>query len=158
MEVYANTRDEKFWKKVADMTLGFVRSGFWGVAWSKGGGGFRYSKFAYGTFLMAFEPDSRLLFGGSFGGIKSKPQKLFYWDLGDPLQRFQKIDEARHPEFEGIYQRDFTKGKVLVNPTLLKSGVVRLERGYYDPGMDAEVKEIQIEPLTAAILLTPAAE
>jgi len=155
MEMYANTRDERAWRQVADMTLDFARSGFWGVAWSKGGGGSLYRQFAYGTFLLAYHPDSRLLFGAGFGGVNSRPDKLFYWDLGEPLQRFRKIDEARHGKVEGVYCRDFTKGKVLVHPTPANAITVKLSREYYDPDTGRPVREVRLAPFTAKILLIP---
>ena len=37
MEMYANTRDERAWRQIADMTLDFARSDFWGVAGRKAG-------------------------------------------------------------------------------------------------------------------------
>lgn len=153
MEMYANTRNLKAWKQVADMTLDFARSGFWGVAWSKGGGGSRYRRFAYGTFLLAFDPDGRLLFGASFGTLGARPDRFFYWDLGEPLSRFRKIDEARHSEIEGLYSRSFTKGMVLVNPSPAQRRSVELPRPYYDPDLEADVREIRLDPLTAKILL-----
>ena len=153
MEMYANTRDERAWQQVADMTLDFVLSGFWGVAWSKGGGGSRYRQFAYGTFLLAYEPDSRLLFGAGFGGVSSRPDRVFYWNLGEPLQRFRRIDEGRHGEVEGVYCRDFTEGKVLVHPTSANAITVRLSREYYDPDSGRPVREVRLAPFTAKILL-----
>lgn len=152
MENYANTRDERAWRQVADMTLDFARSGFWGVAWSKGSGESRYRQFAYGTFLLAYDPDSRLLFGASFG-VSRRPDKLFYWDLGQPLERYRRIDEARHAKVEGVYCRDFTKGKVLVHPTPANAVTVKLSREYYDSDTGRPVSEVRLAPFTAKILL-----
>jgi len=158
MEMYANTRDERAWQQVADMTLDFARSGFWGVAWSKGSGGSRYRQFAYGTFLLAYEKNSRLLFGAAFGGVSSRPDRLFYWDLGEPLERFRRIKEARSSDVDGCYCRDFSKGKVLVNPAPVASITIKLSGEYYDPNSGRHVKEFRLAPLSAKILLISPAD
>jgi hypothetical protein len=159
MELYANTRSEREWRLLVAMTLDMVKNDFRAVAWAKGERqlGTNYLRFAYGTYLMAYEPGARLLFG--FGhGVRAKPPAFLYWDLGQPLKRLSNIADAKHPSQPGIYHREFSKARVLVNPEPRPGGPVTLEREFYDPDADALVREVTMAPLSAKLLLIPATD
>jgi len=156
MELYAGTRSEREWRPLVTMTLDMVRNDFRAVAWAKGErqSGTNYLRFAYGTYLMAYEPGARLLFG--FGnGVRAKPPAFLYWDLGKPLST---VDDARHPAQPGLYQREFSKARVLVNPEPRPCGPIALDREFYDPDTAGLVREVRLAPLSARILLLPATE
>jgi hypothetical protein len=141
------------------MTLDMVKNDFRAVAWAKGErqSGTNYLRFAYGTYLMAYEPGARLLFG--FGhGVRAKPPAFLYSDLGQPLRRLSNIADAKHPSQPGVYQREFSKARVLVNPEPKPGGPVTLEREFYDPDTASFLREVRLAPLSAKILLIPATD
>ena len=91
MENYAQTASEKEWREEVLATLDAVKHGWQLITWSKGTGGAEsraYRLFAYATFLMAWEPDAQLWFGGQWGGPHQAPDNFFYHQLGRPLEHF----------------------------------------------------------------------
>lgn len=156
MEMYANhLGNEKAWIQTADMTLDFVNSKFNGVAWSKGSNTMDYRRFSYATYLLGYKPGAELYFAiGEGGGLLSKPRDLFYYDLGEPTQEFQKIAEAEVKDVKGLYSRDFTKGKVVINPGM-EPKQMTLDKEYVDSATGKMVKELELEGNRAAILFLP---
>jgi len=154
MEMYANHRgNEPAWIQTANMTLDFVTSDFNGVAWSKGRDDMDYRRFSYATYLLAYEPDADLYFAiGEGGGLLSKPRDLFYYDLGQPTQSFKTIDEAEVKD--GLYARDFTNGKVVVNPGM-EPQTLELDKPYIDSSTGETIEELSLRGNTAAVLLLP---
>jgi len=156
MEMYAATRgNEEAWKLTANMTLDFVSSGFSGVAWSKGRDVNGYRLFSYATYLLAYRPGAALYFAiGQEGSLLKKPRNLLYWDLGSPKQTFKKIEEAESKQVKGLYVRDFTKGKVVVNPGSSAKTIV-FEQDYLDVATGQKVRRRELPRNSAAILLLP---
>ncbi|OPZ15781.1 MAG: hypothetical protein BWZ10_01670 [candidate division BRC1 bacterium ADurb.BinA364] len=153
MEMYASAPNEEQWREIVDMTLDFVRSDFWGVAWAKGGRG-KYWQFAYGTFLLAYRPGARLMFApGESGGLPNKPAEFLYWDLGEPLETFDSAEDARHAHAKGVFCRRFAKGLVLVNPSTAASETVHLDGEFYDPETRSWIAQTAIEGKAAKLLL-----
>jgi len=165
IENYAFTKAEEPWRKVVDCSIDFVRSDFWGIAWTKAGKmGLEsiydnrtkiYEQFAYGTFLMAFEPGCRFLFGrgGEGHSIYTPLDQVYYIDLGQPLERFARAEEAAVKEHPGLYRRRFAKGIVLVNPTQNEIGRVALDGRMFDADVNEEVQEVALPPYTAKVLV-----
>jgi len=159
MEMYANHRgNAAAWIQTADMTLDIVRSKFHGVAWSKGRNDLDYRRFSYATYLLAYEPDAELYFAiGEGGGLTQRPHDLFYYDLGEPVERFTRIAEAELAEAKGIYSRHFTRARILVNPGL-EARTVSLEKPYINTTNGELVRDLELAGNTAAILLAPLAK
>ncbi|MCX7014412.1 MAG: hypothetical protein NTW86_17990 [Candidatus Sumerlaeota bacterium] len=156
MEFYVHVNSEAQWREVAEMTLDMVRNNFWGVAWAKSEGKKMagYRQYAYCTYLMAYEPGSRLLFGAQWP-LLGRPDEMLYWDVGEPSQHFQSIDEAKRADAPGVYERQFAKGLVLVNATPEKSKSVRLGKEYYDPETANVASEVALGPFSGKLLLAP---
>ncbi len=158
MEMYANTRGvEPAWVATADMTLDFVRSGFRGVAWAKGAAPGDYRRFAYATYLMAYEPGAKVLFTPGGNGLLNRVPRLYYIDLGKPTVRFTKIAEAESKVAEGVYMRPFTKGLVVVNPGRSEKRLT-LETPYIDTATDQIVRQLTLRGNSAVILASPRAD
>jgi len=157
MEVYANTTNPEWWRNTVSMTLDFVKNDFWGVAWSKGGQErlADYRRFAYSTFLLAFEPGRKrpLMFArGEGDSLLGEMEDYFYYDLGRPIVTYESVDSARHPQVEGVYHRSFENGYVVVNASGDEHSVA-LEQAMHDPEQGAAVESVTLQPWTAAILL-----
>jgi hypothetical protein len=158
MEMYANHRGNAgAWVQTADMTLDMVRSGFHAVAWSKGRNDSDYRRFSYATYLLAYEPGAELYFAiGEGGSLLKRPADLYYYELGEPQQRFQRIAEAELPDAKGVYSRQFARARVLVNPGK-DAARVTLAEEYLDAVTLQPVREVALEGNQAAILLRPPA-
>ena len=156
MEMYANHRgNAAAWVQTADMTLDMVRSKFHGVAWSKGRNDLDYRRFSYATYLLAYELDAELYFAiGEGGALTERPRDLFYYDLGEPLERFSRIAEAELPNARGVYSRRFSHARVLVNPGKQRH-TVTLEKTYVDSASGELIREVALPGNSAAILLAP---
>lgn len=154
MENYADTTDENAWRELVTATLDVVKNNFWTIAWAKGAKrpNPHYLKFAYGTYLMSYEPGARLLFGQG-NGVLSKPPAFVYWDLGKPTKRLTTMEDARHPAAAGIYQRDFEKALILVNPTMKTSAAIVLPQKLWDAETRHEVNSVTLPGLSAKILM-----
>lgn len=154
MENYAIVRDERDWIQVANMTLDFINSDFDGVAWSKTKDPMdQYHLFAYCTYLLAWKPREKLMFGGQWIRDNTRPEKFFYYDLGGPRQDFNKIAEAAMAGTTGVYSREFEKGTVIVNPSATEQKIP-LDKRFFNPSGGLWVNEITLPSQQAAILLT----
>jgi len=155
IENYANVRDESAWRETVETTLDFVKSGFTGVAWSKAQGqqnSPRYRLFAYATFLMAWQPEAKLMFGGGWGPGR-RPDEFHCWDLAAPSEHFAKVDDAQRPDAPGVYQRKFRKGLVLVNTRNRNAASIRLEGRWLAPETQTAVDTIELPAMSAKLLL-----
>lgn len=67
-----------------------------------------WHKYSLATFLLGYVPGHAYF---TFRTDKNMTLASDYWDIeiGDPLGSYAKVD--------GVYQRDFAEGRVLVNPT-----------------------------------------
>jgi len=84
--------------------------------------------FCLASYLMAKEQGIHTYFSFSYGETNPEYNTLLDIDLGAPTQSYQKIHN------DGLYQRVFAKGKVLVNPTDNKTFTdIDLGGTYRDP-------------------------
>ncbi len=152
MENYAQGHND--WPTLVDQTIDMAKN-FQGVAWSKGQDVNGYRLFSYATYLLAYEPKGRLYFAISEGtGLLKKPQSMFYCDLGEPQQHFDKAADAAMSGHAGIYARKFAKGLVLVNAAAQASSI-DLDSELIDIDNGQSVKSVSIGAYNAKILLMP---
>jgi hypothetical protein len=69
----------------------------------------KWRRFALGSFLIATNGKSYFFFSSSFGASRVADHAWYHTRLGSPL--------GRHRKKQGVYTRNFTRGKVIVNPT-----------------------------------------
>jgi len=159
MEMYvggAQARAEKGWRISAAATQDWVQNNFGGVAWSKGADFNNYRLFSYATYLMAYEPGAKLKFCISEAtGLLSKPQSMFYLDLGKPLQHFKSIDEAKMAGQNGLYARDFEYAKLFMNVGVSEIGPIALGKEYIDIQTGQRISALSIPKGQAKLLALP---
>jgi len=158
MENYGKTTGEKEWREELLATLDAVKHGWRLIAWSKGSGGAgsgAYRLFAYATFLLAWEPDAQLWFGGKWGGVHQAPDGFLYHELGRPLEHFATPDEAALTDVPGVYVRRYEHGLVLVNAGIARDRVVTLDSALIDPDSSRAMQEVTLPAMSAKILMKP---
>jgi hypothetical protein len=74
-------------------------------------------------------------------------QQLSAIDLGEPLDLFSFIDNA--------YQRDWEKGRVIVNPSDDATVEINLDQSYQDAATGETVTAVTLPPKSGKILLIP---
>jgi hypothetical protein len=166
------------WFQTMDMVFDMVANDYRGVAWTKGLGMTpTYQHFAYATYLIAYEQDSELYFGidpdpadpqtpsiypdiprPDFQSVVPDPPDYVYWDLGRPAESFTDVAQAELAEAPGVYGREFTCGRVLVNPDATRTPQVNLNRSYYDAVAEEQVTSVTLAPRSATVLLDPCSD
>jgi hypothetical protein len=101
-----------------------------------------WQQFALGTFLMAANGTSSFTFSGAPGTPRTTAFPVYQTQLGEPLDPYTKVD--------GIYQRSFVNGLVLLN-TSSPATTVNLPGQYYE-GSGTPVTSVVVNPDTAIIL------
>ncbi len=99
-------------------------------------------QFALASFLLGDDGRHRFTFSYGRGQNALTPQPLNETRLGQPLGRYANID--------GAYQRSFTKGRVLVNPT--DATVTVALGGTYTTPAGVRVSSVTLAPHTGSIL------
>jgi hypothetical protein len=100
-----------------------------------------WHRYALGTFLLGYQPGAAYF---TFRTDHTLTSPSPYWDvqIGDPVDAYAKAG--------GVYQRSFTNGRVLVNPTTAPA-TVNLGGSYVD--LDGgTVTTVTLQPHTAEIL------
>ena len=158
IENYAEDRTEEDWQNTIDVSLDMVKNNYWTMALSKGLNlpaekRKEYRLFAYGTYLLTYEPNCRMLFGAFWEkGPLTQPADYFYYELGKPEQHFTKHTEAADANVKGLYERQYENGMVFVNPTdkpLKKT----LESPMLNPETKQMVNEVEVPARGARILM-----
>ncbi len=150
MEYYVGDT-ETGWHQDVDMTLDMVANQFWTIAWAKGGTA-QYRKYAYATYLLAYAPGCKVVFGSEFG-IRANVDSYFYYDLGNPIETYTNSTQATNGSLPvGIYQRHFSKGMVLVN-VKSTTATVALTQALFDVDSSTFVNSVDIAGKAGKILL-----
>jgi hypothetical protein len=100
-----------------------------------------WHRYALGTFLLGYQPGSAYF---TFRTDKNLTTPSPYWDvqIGDPTGAYAKVG--------GVYQRTFTNGRVLVNPTT--ASVTVSLGGSYKNLDGGTVSSVTLAPHAAQIL------
>jgi len=175
IELYASSRMD--WYLLTKMQIDAVKNGYIFCCWVKCsleerrrsvdmpkdgsmediGMPLDYLMFAYGTFLLVYEPDAPQVWGGAWGrpGEQSSfvPPTFVYWDLGEPKEHFDDIAQAELDNASGVYCRHFKGGMVLVNPSKEESRLISLNAKYYEPERGEWVSSVTLRSRTAVLLL-----
>ena len=139
-------RSEERWKKDVDM---LVAAGAAGTplltvtkVWTTGTQAQKdqWHRYAFGTFLLGTNGRHYFNFIDDKDTITAHPMWMF--DIGVPSGAYAKIN--------GVYQRTFTKGKVLVNPTT-STFIIPLGGTYID-SQNIVRTSVTLTPHTASIL------
>lgn len=165
VEMYGSRSHE--WKSLFPMHRDMIDNKFRVVFWQKGGSTRQFILFAYGSYLLMQEPAAPHCFGGHWTmnasgqgpsenegkyGAFTYPDFL-NWDLGKPVDTWQKIEEAEIPGTPGAYQRRYEKGLVVVNPAYNEEKIVKLDQKLYEPEAKQWMEEVTLQPRQAALLL-----
>lgn len=151
IEMYANPGNME-WLPLMDMQLDMTRNNYRHISWVKAADmSEKYMLFAYATHLMIHQNGTEQYWGRE--GDPFNPNPFLYYDLGEPLQTFQKIDEAQLEEVAGVYGRQFDKGLVLVNPDMKQAKSVKLDDTMFDAVSRAWVSEVSLEPRAGVVLI-----
>jgi hypothetical protein len=88
------------------------------------------------------------------GGTAIYLPRFWFYDLGKPVDRvgYDEVEKLRVPG-HAAFQRRWTGGIVLVNPTEKSDQSIELESGYSDPETGEAIRQIQLGPHEARILL-----
>ena len=117
-----------------------------------------YQFFSYCSHLLVYEPGAPQFWGGAWKPRapygRFTPPDFVFWQLGRSSQRFTSIDEAEVSEVEGLYQRQFEHGTVVVNPQDEKTLRLALEQPMFDARTGLWRRELWVAPRTARILLS----
>ncbi len=107
-----------------------------------------WHRFALASFMLA--DDGSNYFAFSYGRDEDPTVGNDLWsiDVGEPVGAYEA--------FEDVYRRDFSQGKVLVNPTET-ARTVQLDRAYVDPD-GVERTSVRLESHSGTILRTSEAD
>lgn len=126
----------------------------------------QWELWAYASYLVAAPttngPATTLLglplFAAGKEGREVCLDPMYFWRLGPPLETRPAADLEKYRLLgANVFQRRFTHGLVLVNPTTERA-TVKLDRAYQDPENNAPVKELELEAQSGKILLESAAK
>lgn len=119
-----------------------------------------YQVFAYATHLLVYEPQSPQYWGGQWPPKDDnaeewnfEPPDFVYWDFGKASQTFATLEDAELKSAPGVYARQYEKGMVLVNPDSKQTHTIQLDEQMYDTEQKAWVTQVELKPLTGALLL-----
>ncbi|MFC1703548.1 putative glycoside hydrolase [Candidatus Omnitrophota bacterium] len=124
----------------------------------------RMMEYSAGSFLLGLNPDAseNLLYWHTVWWY-SKPDyedRIYSFDIGDPLGTHYILPNAANDDEEckpwhqkGVHTRDFSEGKVLVNPTPTCTYQIPLNRRYKDLDGQRVRGALTLTPNTAKILL-----
>jgi hypothetical protein len=123
-------RNETMWKQDVDMLLAIAARPTGNIAlpvtkvWSNASASqiLSWQKYALATFLLGWVP-GHAYFSFRSDKLLTTPSSLYDALIGTPAGSYAKIN--------GVYQRTFTNGKVLVNPTT-STYTIQLGRSYRD--------------------------
>ena len=103
-----------------------------------------WSRFALASFLLGSDGNAYYAFSDSRTQSGVAPDELAArTDIGSPIASYERAD--------GAYQRRYTRGLVLVNPTT-DTVTVPLDADYRDAS-GAVIRSVSLEPHGAAILM-----
>ncbi len=139
---------EGTWKQEADLLADDNAAGGVALTMTKMWGGgtdaekAAYRLYALATFLLGNAGHSYFYFSAGRSDAATVDSPLYHLPLGSPTAAYAKTG--------GVYQRPFTNGRVLVNPT---TATVRLSLGrLYRTAAGATVSAVTLRPHTAQIL------
>jgi hypothetical protein len=103
----------------------------------------QWREFALASYLLATDGTSYFFFSGSPTASRTKAHPWYSTRLGQPVEPYRNKD--------GVYMRNFKKGKVLVNPSGARR-TVRFLRRYVDVRGDAVARTFTMAPHTGLVL------
>jgi hypothetical protein len=118
----------------------------------------RIERFGYASYLLCVEQGTRTMMGTyafyqSGGKRFVKVHRMYYYPIGDPAETVapKELDKYRGAD-SSVYQRHFTNGLVLVNPST-KPATVKLDQEYLDPDNGQRTTTLTMPSGTGKILL-----
>jgi len=152
MEFYVEKTNFTNWQQDVNMTLDMVAKNFWGIAWAKGSDA-SYKKWAYCSYLMAYEPGCRVTFGSDWGltGVTNSTYDYLRYDLGQPIDHFTNISQGL-TSTSNVYRRRFQKGMVVIN-TATSSRSYPLGESLYDLDTGTFVTSVTMGAMSGKILM-----
>ena len=123
----------------------------------------KYSQYGWVTFLFVVNdlPSNTTIMYGmpTWGYDKNNKQyyrdipQFFYYDIGSPTQFYANQDVEKY-KLNGheSYQREFTKGVVILNPSMNDDNMISFNKKYYDVFNDQYVNNVTVKSQTAYML------